>query len=227
MEITKENTESRKDSVALKNYSLNKISDLQSMSKVLKSYIVKNNLFTPIQGKNYVHADGWSFAGGMLGLSPRIVTVTNLSNDKEIKWYAEVEIVNNKTEKVVSRGFAICSTKETKKKSFDEYAILSMTQTRAVSKAFRSTIGYVLKLSGFEATPSEEMSVEADKKQASARQRPSKTTVGDGQVEGPDGDPVYVCSETGEIISAQEYEYSMRMFGRALCREAQKGKTKI
>ena len=59
--------------------------------------------------------------------------------------------------KVVARGFALCSNKEAIKKSFDEYAVLSMAQTRAIGKAYRNLIGWVMKLSGYEGTPSEEV----------------------------------------------------------------------
>lgn len=47
-----------------------------------------------------------------------------------------------------------------------------------------------------------------------------------GQVVGPDGYPTYICSETGDPISDQEYDYSMKIFGKALSREAQKKQKK-
>lgn len=143
--------------VANKNYSLDKIKDMTEMASVLKNHVVKNKLYTGIKGKNYAHVEGWQFAGGLMGLYPRVVKVENLSNEKEYKWLAEVEIVNNKTNEVVSRGFAICSNKESIKKGFDEYAVLSMAQTRAIGKAYRNLVGWVMKLAGYEATPSEEM----------------------------------------------------------------------
>lgn len=43
----------------------------------------------------------------------------------------------------------------------------------------------------------------------------------DGQVKGPDGDFVYVSSQSGEIINEDEYKYSMKMYGRALSRAEQ------
>lgn len=49
-----------------------------------------------------------------------------------------------------------------------------------------------------------------------------KTSLKPGQVLGPDGEGVYICSDTGDIISEQEYTFSMKMFGKPLSREAQK-----
>ena len=59
----------------------------------------------------------------------------------------------------MSNGFAVCSSEEfaKKKAGFEEYAVLSMAQTRAISKGYRNIIGWVIKLSGYEPTPAEEM----------------------------------------------------------------------
>lgn len=135
-------------------YSIDKPTEMQKMAVVLKNHIVKNNLSANIVGKDYVMVEGWQFAGGLMGLFPRIVKVENIGNNK---WMAQAEIIDKKTEKIVSIGYAICSKEEMKKKSFDEYAILSMAQTRAIGKAYRNLIGWVIKMSGYESTPAEEI----------------------------------------------------------------------
>ena len=124
------------------------------MAGTLKSYITKNSLSVKIVDKDYVLVEGWQFAGSLMGLYPRIVKVENIAPNK---WMAQAEIISRKTNEVVSTGYAICSKEEFKKKTFDEYAILSMAQTRAIGKAFRNLIGWVIKFAGYEGTPSEEM----------------------------------------------------------------------
>jgi hypothetical protein len=52
---------------------------------------------------------------------------------------------------------AICSNKEMSKKGFDEYAIASMAQTRAIGKAYRNKMAFIMKMAGYEATPAEEV----------------------------------------------------------------------
>lgn len=182
------------------------------LASVLYKHVVSQKLFTPIRGKNYVHIEGWQFAGGMLGLFPRIVEIENMSSGSEIRWKAEAEIVKLSDNTVVSRGFAICSSKEASKKSFDEYAVLSMAQTRAIGKAYRNVIGWVMKLANYEATPAEEM--------FKMGETPPQV-VDRGQVIGPEGKPEYVCSKGAEIISEAEYKYSMKMFKKPLCRQCQ------
>lgn len=66
---------------------------------------------------------------------------------------------------IISTGFATCSNLESKKIGFDEYAVNSMSQTRAIGKGFRNLLGYVMNAAGFEATPAEEMEEFADKKE--------------------------------------------------------------
>jgi len=144
--------------LVIKQYNIAKPEEMQVMAKVLKEYIVKNNLYVNIVGKNYVEVEGWQFAGGLMGLFPRVVKVENVSKgDEEYKWLAQVEIINNVNDRVVATGFAVCSNQEGKKKNFDEYAVLSMAQTRAIGKAYLNLIGWVIKLAGYEPTPAEDM----------------------------------------------------------------------
>ena len=141
----------------IRRYNIDNIQDTIKMGKTLKKHIIENKLYVEIKGKNHVLIDGWQFAGGLLGLRPYVYKEENLSNDKETKWKVSVKLLNFKDDKVMGRGVAICSNKEAMKKSFDEYAIISMAQTRAIGKAYRNLIGWVMKLVGYESTPAEEM----------------------------------------------------------------------
>lgn len=193
----------------IKSYEATEISKMPEMARTLKEHILEHRLYTSISSKNYVHVDGWSFAGAMLGLLPVVKEVRDLSTDKEVKWLAHVEIVD-KTGRVVGTGFATCSNKETRKKSFDEYAVLSMAQTRAIGKAYRNIIGWVIKLAGYETTPSEEMKTDAS-------QPITMTDEPIIQTEAPHRE----CSECAAIITEKEYAFSKRLHKRALCRECQ------
>jgi hypothetical protein len=143
----------KKQTKAITTYDIEKPGQVMLMAKVLKEYIIKNNLSVRIADKDYVMVEGWQFAGGTMGLFPRVAEVQNVGAGK---WTAKVEIVG-KDGRVISTGYALCSKEEMKKRSFDEYAILSMAQTRAIGKAYRNLIGWVVKAAGYEATPAEEM----------------------------------------------------------------------
>lgn len=135
-------------------YSIDKISEVTEMAKVLSAHLKKNKLSMQILGKDYVMVEGWTFAGQLLGFYHKVVDVTEISVGK---WMATAQVISRKDDKVVSIGYAICSKSEGKKSSFDEYAILSMAQTRAIGKAYRNLIGWVVKMAGYESTPMEEV----------------------------------------------------------------------
>lgn len=197
---------------SIQKYELDSPQKMQAMGKVLKDYVVKNKLFTNIKGRNYAHVEGWQFAGGLMGTIPLVVAIESLSSGTEVKWKATVEIVNLKTDKVVGRGFAVCSSKENSKKGFDEYAILSMAQTRAIGKAYRNLIGWVMKLAGYEGTPSEEMHKVGEQMQVPVKAEDENQEIVD-----------YTCSKCGEDIKKVEGDYSKKVYGKMLCREHQKG----
>ena len=128
-----------------------------SLSNELKRFVKDAHLVSNIKGKDYCNVEAWQMAGASLGLFPIITSVQDLSSETEVKYMATCEVRSYQDNKLVSVGIAICSNKEGSKKFFDEYAILSMAQTRAVGKAFRNQLAWLMKAAGFEATPAEEM----------------------------------------------------------------------
>lgn len=154
----------------------------KELANKLTDFLKTNNLLVNIAGKNYVPVEGWQFTGAGAGLTQIIISCERVApfdvgdtETDEIKYKAVAEIVNEQGT-VVSRGFAWCSNKEAKKKSFDEYAIASMAQTRAIGKAYRNILSWIVKMAGYEATPAEE--VDDDKMEADltrAKQRVLKT----------------------------------------------------
>jgi hypothetical protein len=135
----------------------------------LKQFITEKGLSVKIQNKDYINVEGWQFAGMMLGLYPVITKLDDLSHVNEFerdgkrfkasvyKYQATAELRSFANDKILGIGIALCSNEENTKRTFAEYAISSMAQTRAIGKAYRNLIGFLVKAAGFEATPSEEM----------------------------------------------------------------------
>jgi hypothetical protein len=135
---------------------INKDSMLQ-LATELSQLIKEKGLSSNIQGKQFVNVEGWQFCGASLGLMPIITSTQDLSNETAIKYMATCEVRNITTGQLVATGIALCSNAEKTKRYFDEYAILSMAQTRAIGKAYRNLLAWLMKAAGFEATPAEEM----------------------------------------------------------------------
>jgi hypothetical protein len=118
----------------------------------LANLIKKQKLFTPIQGKAFVRVEGWSLLGNLVGVFAVCVWTRKLENG----WEARVE-ARTKYGEVVGAAEAMCLRSEKSWAQRDEYALRSMAQTRATSKALRQPLGFVMQLAGFETTPAEEI----------------------------------------------------------------------
>jgi hypothetical protein len=140
------------------------------LSTELSQLIKEKGLSSNIQGKQFVNVEGWQFAGASLGLMPIITSTQDLSNETAIKYMATCEVRNITTGQLVATGIALCSNAEKTKRYFDEYAILSMAQTRAIGKAYRNLLAWLMKAAGFEATPAEEMDFADAKADARAKE---------------------------------------------------------
>lgn len=119
-----------------------------ALADVLKS----RNLTTKIQGKDHVQVEGWQTLGSMLGVTPVCVWTRSLGNG----WEARVEAwtLDGRT---VGAAEAMCTRDEKMWRNRDDYALRSMAQTRATSKALASPLRFVVTLAGYEGTPAEEM----------------------------------------------------------------------
>ena len=122
------------------------------VANALKSVIVAKNLISNIQGKAYPQVEAWLTLASML----RLTTVCEWSRPVQDGWEARV-FVRDGANNVIGAAEAQCLKTERTKKSWEDYAIRSMAQTRATSKALRSVLGFIMVLAGYQATPAEEM----------------------------------------------------------------------
>ncbi|WP_276496447.1 hypothetical protein [Pontibacter litorisediminis] len=141
----------------IESYDIAKSDETLHLATDLAKFIKENRLFQNIQGKEYVNVEGWQYAGSRLGILPVVEHVVNISTDDEIKYQAKVNLLDLRSQQVVGAGFAICSNREQGKKYYQEFAIASMAQTRAIGKAYRNILAWVIRAAGYEPTPSEEM----------------------------------------------------------------------
>jgi hypothetical protein len=152
---TENNTKIAKKRV--ESYDISKADETLNLAVDLAKFIKENKLFLNIQGKEYVNVEGWQYAGSRLGILPVVEELINISDANEFKYQAKVKLLNLRTEQIVGTGFAICSSKESGKKYYQEFAIASMAQTRAIGKAYRNILAWIIRAAGYEPTPAEEM----------------------------------------------------------------------
>jgi len=156
----------------IESYDISKSDETMHLAIDLAKFIKENKLYQNIQGKEYVNVEGWQYAGSRLGILPVVEHVINVSTDTELKYQAKVNLLNLRTEQVVGAGFAICSNKEQGKKYYQEFAIASMAQTRAIGKAYRNILAWIIRAAGYEPTPAEEMDYAGNTPEVKAEQQP-------------------------------------------------------
>ena len=123
----------------------------------LQTFFKEQKLVSQIQDRDYVKVAGWQYAGTKLGIVPMVEEVADQSSEKEIRYQTRVALLNIHTNQYVGCGFGLCSNTEHKKQKNPAYAIQSLSQTRAIGKAYRNLLGWVIELAGFSSTPAEEM----------------------------------------------------------------------
>jgi hypothetical protein len=148
----------------LDNYDLSRPSSLVNLAGSMQKFIEEQKLFSIISGKKFPNVEAWQFAGMSLGIIPVLESVVNHSRyakdsteTDEYKYEATVRLERAETGQTVGRGTSVCSNKEKTKRYFEEYAIQSMAETRAVGKAYRLMLSFLMKSAGFEATPADEV----------------------------------------------------------------------
>jgi hypothetical protein len=141
----------------VESYDISRSDETLHLATDLAKFIKENKLTTTVQGKEFVNVEGWQYAGSRLGIVPIVDHVINVSNDQELKYQAKVTLFDMRSGHTVGAGFAICSSKEQGKKFYQEFAIMSMAQTRAIGKAYRNILAWIIRAAGYEPTPAEEM----------------------------------------------------------------------
>jgi len=133
---------------------------MTAVANALKEILTKQGLTARISNKEHVLVEGWTTLGALVGVTPVPVWTRPLEGDapghKAFGYEARVE-ARTLDGRVVGAAESMCTRDENRWRNADDYAIRSMAQTRATSKALRGPLGFIVTLAGFESTPAEEM----------------------------------------------------------------------
>lgn len=135
-----------------------KIAVATKVASSLKNVIETQGLAVIIKNKKgqeneYVTAEGWEVLGTMLGCTPYVEEVIELpKNGPKFMYQATVSI--RQGDVILSKASAIAERNDRQK---DRPSVYSMAQTRALGKAYRMALSWIIKMAGYEPTPAEEM----------------------------------------------------------------------
>jgi hypothetical protein len=115
---------------------------------------------------DYIKVEGWQVLGAMTKVDSVRVEWTREYKDPAtgdaIGWEARVHVAD-RDGNVRGEGEASCLRTEANWKQRDDFALRSMAQTRAMGKAYRMALSYIVGLAGYQTTPAEEMPEPATK----------------------------------------------------------------
>jgi len=126
----------------------------KTKAAILQEIVEDQDLYTIIQGKKHLHVEAWKTIGKGYGYSPQIEWTRPIETGG---WEARCIFTDLNGEQVGS-GEAECGTYgDGPWVDRASYAQRSMAQTRAISRAGRNCLDWVVVLAGYSATPFEEM----------------------------------------------------------------------
>ena len=112
----------------------------------------------------YVTVEGWEVLGTFLGIVPVTTIIREVKNDKDriVGYVARATLYQNpiiENDEIVGGTVIARAEAQADRSGFqkDLFAIASMAQTRALGKAYRMGLSWIMKMAGFEGTFAEDM----------------------------------------------------------------------
>lgn len=122
----------------------------------LKNFIEKNKLGVDDGKKTYVKAEVYQYIAQQKGLLPTFLTEEGYRDDKT--YFCRTTCILRTIEGVeISRSTMIADKKEDFLKPLDDFAVMGLSETRAMARAVKNIYGYLLTAIGYQATPLEEI----------------------------------------------------------------------
>lgn len=144
------------------------------VADALRDILARQGLTTIISGRQHVRVEGWQTVGSMLGVFAVKEWVEELpwpepvpqaiaqQKERGLSFGYKASYRAQRTDgAVVGGGEADCKRTERTWSTRDDYAIKNMAQTRAMSRALRAPLGFIVTMAGYESTPAEEMPPDA------------------------------------------------------------------
>jgi len=132
------------------------IKEAEVMATALYSVVEKQHLFMMIGTKKYLQLEAWQ----LLGKFCQVRGIVDSVNPVEYfgsKGFEGRAIIKDATGEVIASAEAVCMDDEPNWKGKPMFQLKSMAQTRALSKAYRSCLSFIVSIAGYAPTPLEEM----------------------------------------------------------------------
>jgi hypothetical protein len=139
------------------------LSEASAKARSLKAVISENSWSVKIGGSEHIRVEAWITLASGYNCTARVVSSRRLEG-YDVAFEARAEVIRNTPDGpvVVGSAEAECGTEGDGIWTGNQpaFAVRSMAQTRAISKAISSVFRWVVVLAGYSGTPFEDMPVE-------------------------------------------------------------------
>jgi hypothetical protein len=143
--------------------------------KTLTDMVEQTKSYTQIGPSKHLRVEAWITLAQFYGCSGRITRTEDIDIGGVVGFKAHAQVVHDQSGMILSSAEAICMKDERNWDSKPLHQLMSMAQTRALSKALAAKFRWVVTLGGFAPTPAEEMTGdEYDKAHAPVEQNRSR-----------------------------------------------------
>lgn len=125
----------------------------RDIAKALGPALKDGGMTQRIGPSEHVRIEGWQTLGSMLGVTPHVIWSRPLPDNQGWEARAEARTLDGRP---VGSAEGMCSRAERNWARSEDYAVRSMAQTRAMSKALSGPLRFIVTLSGLSGTPAEE-----------------------------------------------------------------------
>lgn len=132
---------------------------------IVQQKLVKKGLNKKDKNEEYVLVEGWEVLGTMLGIVPVTEVIEDITNKtgRVIGYKSRATLYRNpivQNGEIVGGTVISQTTASADISGFqrDLPSVMSMSQTRALGKAYRMALSWIMKMAGYSGTPAEEMS---------------------------------------------------------------------
>jgi len=132
------------------------VQDAQIKADMLYNVVEKQHLYMQIRDKKYLTLEAWEILGKFCNLTAIVEWVNPVELWDSKGFEARVEVKDSEG-KVISIAESMCMNDEPNWKGKPIFQLKSMSQTRAMSKAYRMCLSFIVSLAGYAASPAEEM----------------------------------------------------------------------
>lgn len=132
------------------------INEAQGMATALYHVVEKQHLYMDIGGKKYLQLEAWQLLGKFCNVHGIVESVRAVEYFGINGFEARAVVIDGEGRRI-AEAEAVCMMDEPNWKDKPLFQLKSMAQTRSLSKAYRSSLSFIVSIAGYAATPAEEM----------------------------------------------------------------------